>query len=150
MNTINTIPTPPVWLSIFTFVLATPAVGACYMDGVQNRLANLCALDKIQGAKVDLRSLQLIDYRLKFEGSINGLGLPTQLAANTMSKSLYPILSYSDNINGGNSPEPLLIGNLTFEGDEALVRKEGVCARTWRRIWWALHTRRRQVFHLRR
>ncbi|MDA9046529.1 hypothetical protein N9H68_01640 [Planktomarina temperata] len=41
---------------------------------------------------------------------------------------MYPILSYSDNINGGNSPEPLVLGNLTFEGDEALNRKEGIVA----------------------
>ena len=45
-----------------------------------------------------------------------------------MSKALYPILSYSDNINGGNSPEPLVLGNLTFEGDEQLYRKEGLTA----------------------
>lgn len=120
--------TIPIWLSIFTLMAATPAVGACYIGGVQNRLANLCALDKIQGAKVDLRTLELIDYKLKLEGSSNGLGLPTRLAANTTSKSAYPILSYSDNINGGNSPEPLVLGNLTFEGDEELVRKEGVIA----------------------
>jgi len=107
---------------------ATPAVGACYIDGVRNRLANLCALDKIQGAKVDLRTLELIDYKLKLEGSSNGLGLPTRVAFNTTSKSVYPILFYSENINGGNSPEPLAVGNLTFEGDEQLYRKEGVIA----------------------
>ena len=47
-NILN-IPTKPVWLSIFTLMAASPAVGACYVHGVQNRLANLCALDKIQG-----------------------------------------------------------------------------------------------------
>lgn len=107
---------------------ATPAVGACYIDGVQNRLANLCALDKIQGATVDLRTLELIDYKLKLEGSSNGLGLPTRMAASTTSKSAYPILSYSDNINGGNSPEPLVLGNLSFDGEKELYRKEGIIA----------------------
>ena len=115
-------------MSIFTHMAATPAVGACYIHGVQNRLANLCALDKIQGAKVDLRTLELIDYKLKLEGSSNGLGLPTRVAAYTTSKSAYPIFFYSENINGGNSPEPLALGNLTFEGDEQLYRKEGVIA----------------------
>ena len=126
-NILN-IPTKPVWLSIFTLMAATPAVGACYVDGVQNRLANLCALDKIQGATVDLRTLELIDYKLKLEGSSNGLGLPTRVAAYTTSKSAYPILSYSDNINGGNSPEPLVLGNLSFDGEKALYRREGIVA----------------------
>ena len=126
-NILN-IPTKPVWLSIFTLMAATPAVGACYVDGVQNRLANLCALDKIQGATVDLRTLELIDYKLKLEGSSNGLGLPTRVAAYTTSKSAYPILSYSDNINGGNSPEPLVLGNLSFDGEKELYRREGVVA----------------------
>ena len=120
MNRLNIIPTIAVWLSMFTFVVATPAVGACYMDGVQNRLANLCALDKIQGAKVDLRTLELIDYKLKLEGSSNGLGLPTRVAANMVTNFAYPILSYSDDINGGNSAEPLVLGELTFDGEEEL------------------------------
>jgi hypothetical protein len=124
-NILN-IPTKPVWLSIFTLMAASPAVGACYVDGVQNRLANLCALDKIQGATIDVRTLELIDYKLKLEGSFNGLGLPTRVAASTTSKSAYPILSYSDNINGGNSPEPLVLGNLSFDGEKELYRREGI------------------------
>ena len=126
-NILN-IPTKPVWLSIFTLMAASPAVGACYIDGVQNRLANLCALDKIEGDTIDLRTVQFIDYKLKLEGSSNGLGLPTRMAASTTSKSAYPILSYSDNINGGNSPEPLVLGNLSFDGEKELYRREGILA----------------------
>ena len=126
-NILN-IPTKPAWLSIFTLMAASPAVGACYVDGVQNKLANFCALDKIQGATIDVRTLELIDYKLKLEGSSNGLGLPTRMAASTTSKSAYPILSYSDNINGGNSPEPLVLGNLSFDGEKELYRREGIVA----------------------
>ena len=126
-NILN-IPTKPVWLSIFTLMAASPAVGACYIDGVQNRLANLCALDKIEGDTIDLRTVQFIDYKLKLEGSSNGLGLPTRVAASTTSKSAHPILSYSDNINGGNSPEPLVVGNLSFDGEKELYRREGIVA----------------------
>jgi hypothetical protein len=91
-------------------------------------LSNYCALDKIQGARVDVRTAQLIDYKLKLEGSKRGLGFPTRVKPHSTSKAIYPILSYSDNINGGNSPEPLALGNLTFEGDENLNRKEGIVA----------------------
>jgi hypothetical protein len=91
-------------------------------------LSNYCALDKIQGARIDVRTAQLIDYKLKLEGSTRGLGFPSRVKPHSVSKALYPILSYSDNINGGNSPKPLVLGNLTFDGDETLYRKEGVVA----------------------
>ena len=115
-------------LGLSFFFLVSPASAACYVDGASTRLSNYCALDKIQGARVDVRSLQLIDYKLKLEGSERGLGFPTRVKVNSVSKALYPILSYSDNINGGNPPEPLVLGNLTFEGDENLNRKEGIVA----------------------
>ena len=111
-----------------SFFLPTFASAACYTDGASGRLSNFCALDRIEGARVDVRSLQLIDYKLKLEGSERGLGFPTRVNANSVSKAIYPILSYSDNINGGNSPEPLVLGNLTFEGDEQLYRVDGFTA----------------------
>ena len=113
---------------VLLFFLPSSALSACYTESVNARLGNYCALGEIQGVSVDFHTVQLIDYKLKLEGSTNGLGLPTQLAANTTSKSIYPIFSYTDNINGGNSPEPLVLGNLTFEGDAELVRKEGIIA----------------------
>ena len=111
-----------------SFFLPTNASAACYVDGASARLSNYCVLDKIQGAKVDVRTVQLIDYKLKLEGSTRGLGLPTRVKPHSTSKAVYPSLSYSDNINGGNSPESLVLGNLTFEGDDTLNRKEGIVA----------------------
>ena len=49
------------------------AVAACYSDGFSARLSNFCALDKMQGARVDIRTLRLVDHKLKQEGF--GLGL---------------------------------------------------------------------------
>ena len=115
-------------LGLSFFFLVSPASAACYVDGASTRLSNYCALDKIQGARVDVRTAQLIDYKLKLEGSKQGLGFPTRVEPHSTSKAIYPILSYSNNINGGNSPEPLVLGNLTFEGDENLNRKEGIVA----------------------
>ena len=109
-----------------SFLLPSLAEAACYIDGASGRLASYCALDKIQGARVDLRSLQLIDYKLKLEGKTDGLGFPSRIEKKSLTKSLYPILSYSDNINGGNSPEPLVLGNLSFDGEKELYRKEGI------------------------
>jgi hypothetical protein len=111
-----------------SFLFPITASASCYVDGASGRLANYCAIDKIQGARIDVRTAQLIDYKLKLEGNIRGLGFPSRVKQHSTSKVLYPILSYSDNINGGNSPEPLVLGNLTFEGDETLNRKEGIVA----------------------
>jgi hypothetical protein len=77
------------------FLLPSLASAACYIDGPSGRLASYCALAKIQGARVDLRSLQLIDYKLKLEGKTDGLGFPSRMQPNSVSKSLYPILSYT-------------------------------------------------------
>ena len=93
-----------------SYLLPSFASAACYIDGASGRLANHCALDKIQGARVDLRSLKLIDYKLKLDGKTIGLGFPSRMEKNSLTKSLYPILLYSENINGGNSPEPLVLG----------------------------------------
>lgn len=108
------------------FFLPTPVSAACYVEGASGRLGNYCALDKIKGARIDVRTAQLIDYKLKVEGKRTGLGFPSSVKPNSTSKSFYPILSYSDNINGGNSPEPLVLGELSFDGEEELFRKEGV------------------------
>lgn len=117
-------------VAAFALPLCLPnsTAAACYTEGASGRLGNYCALDKIEGARIDVRTAQLIDYKLKLEGSTRGLGLPTRVKPHSTSKAVYPILSYSDNINGGNPPEPLVIGNLTFAGDEELFRKEGVVA----------------------
>ena len=111
-----------------SFFFTTTASAACYIDGASGRLVNYCALDKIQGATVDVRTAQIIDYKLKREGSTRGLGFTSRIKPHSVSKYLFPTLSYSSKINGGNSPEPLVLGNLTFEGDEQLYRKEGVVA----------------------
>ncbi len=110
------------------FLLPHIAVANCYNIGATGRLANYCALDKLRNTKVDLRSLRFIDQKLKFEGRVKGLGFPSLKKVSSVSKNIYPILAYSDNINGGNSSEPLVIGNNTFLSDETLYRKEGVVA----------------------
>lgn len=111
-----------------SFLLPSIASASCYGEGASGRLSNYCALDKIRGARVDVRTAQLIDYKLKLEGSTRGLGFPSRVKPNSVSKAVYPIFTYSDNINGGNSPEPLVLGNLTFTGQEDLFRKEGFLA----------------------
>lgn len=79
---------------------------------------------------IDYRVAQSLDNSLKTEGHSRGLNLPNGKTRPSSSGAYYiqPILAYSDNINGGNSPEPLVLGNITFESERDLVRKEGVIA----------------------
>lgn len=121
-------------LKILAIVGATfaPAIAnaQCLVSGASARLSNFCILEQMSQSLIDYRLALFIDTRLKSEGYSRGLGLPNSQAAPTISTKAFvqPILSYSDNINGGNSPESLVLGNVTFDGDEALYRKEGVIA----------------------
>ena len=94
------------------FLFANVASAACYFDGPSGRLSNYCAIQLINGQRVDNRSLRLIDYKLKMEGNTNGLGLPSKVNMNTTQRYLSPLLLYSNNINGGNSSKPLNLPNL--------------------------------------
>ena len=55
---------------LISILIIFPAsrAAACYVDGASIRLSNHCALDKIKGARVDVRTVQLIDYKLKLDG----------------------------------------------------------------------------------
>ena len=41
-------------------------------------------------------------------------------------RSFYPIIAYSDNINGGNLTQTIQVGNFTFIGDEDTKAKSGI------------------------
>lgn len=112
-------------LTTILFFLAAPADAGCYIEGASERLGNYCALDKIKGKKIDFRTAQLIDYKLKLEGKKNGLGFQSHVKPKSFYKTIFPILSYSNNINGGNPTKPLVLGELTFNGEKALFRKQG-------------------------
>jgi hypothetical protein len=111
------------------FFLATPSNAACYTEGASGRLSNKCAIDKLDGVTVDAKTAELIDLKLKSEGNRQGLGFPLRIKPNTLTKAIYPVLAYSENINGGSSPAPLMIGNLgPFTVEEEFFSQEGALA----------------------
>jgi hypothetical protein len=108
------------WISLF-FLWAGAAKANCLMFSNQNeRLANFCLLQSVTGKLIDDRTAILVSQRLKQEGYFGGLTSPI---ART---HVYPTLSYSSNINGGNPDKNLILGELEFEGDPSLVAKEGL------------------------
>ena len=109
------------FLIALSFMWTGAAKANCLMFSNQNeRLVNFCLLESVTGKLIDERTAILVSQRLKQEGYFGGLTSPV---ARTL---VYPTLSYSSNINGGNPDKNLILGEFEFEGDPSLVAKEGV------------------------
>ena len=108
------------WISLF-FLWSGVAQANCLMFSNQNeRLVNFCLLQSVTGKLLDERTAALVSQRLQREGYFGGLRSPLVTA------NVLPTLSYSSNINGGNPDRNLVVGELEFEGDPALVAEEGI------------------------
>lgn len=115
-------------VALIALLLPFEANATCVSSQADPRLQTYCIVNSVQGQRVNLRTAQLVDYRLKQEGYERGLGLPGAVQQTTFSPYATPIVDYSTDINGGNPNRPLVLGNLTFTGDETLLRKEGLIA----------------------
>ena len=60
---------------------------------------------------------------LGFEGIINNKKIDYTVKVN---RAVYPIITYSDNINGGNLNQNIQVGNYTFKADENTKAKSGI------------------------
>jgi hypothetical protein len=115
-------------LAILYIFFSPPLYASCVDGDADSRLQTYCVVNSAQGQLVSLRTAQVVDYRLKQDGYERGLGLPGSVQQTTISPYATPIIDYSTNINVGNPNRPLVLGNLTFTGDETLLRKEGLVA----------------------
>lgn len=70
----------------------------------------------------------IIDVKLKSVGHPHGIGRGIVASPKTAVISYSTIISHYDNLNGGNSPKPLVLGNMKFKGDKEYYRKEGFVA----------------------
>ena len=111
----------------FALFHASTVSASCLGLGGDERLQNYCLLSAIDGKAIDYRTAAMIDSRLRRAGSSTGLGVPRSVPfdSSSVSFSVRPVLRYEGNINGGNPAKPLVIGNLTFNGDEALYKTSG-------------------------
>ena len=115
-------------LSILFFVLPLQAAAQCYDGGASERLQNYCATERLNGSYADLNTLRFVDNRLKSEGFARGLGLPGIVPRHTNKVEFAPSLRYSSNINGGNSSEPLVLGQSTLVASPDTLRTSGIVA----------------------
>ena len=110
------------------FLSPTVVIASCVGLGADERLENYCLVSALNGATVTKTDLLSIDHRLRREGYKDGLGVQGATPVDNLSTSfsLIPIFRYEDNINGGNSPQPLVVGSLRFIGDENFHKQSGV------------------------
>ena len=100
----------------------------CLGASDNERLSNFCLLNAMAGKIVDLPTAAYVENRFVDEGYTLRLTPNRNSEPKTSRHSFWarPTIGWSTNINGGNPDEPLTLGTLTFEGDEELVRKDGV------------------------
>ena len=106
----------------------TASEASCLNSNADTRLRTYCVAETLAGNAVTLSDALLLDTLLKREGFAAGIGLPNEVDTSTTQTFLSPVLDYNSNINGGNPNRPLVLGALTFTGDEAFLRREGVVA----------------------
>ena len=110
------------------FFLASNASAFCLGGSGNERLENFCLINEINGTRVDAGTVRLVDVRLKREGYRRGLGFPIAVPRHSIGHFATPSLRYSENVNGGDPPGPLILGNLRFDTDESRYRKKGLLA----------------------
>ena len=118
------------YITAMGLLLLNPVVvnASCIGLGADERLENYCLVSALNGATINKTDLLFIDQRLRHEGYKDGLGIQGTKPVDNLSTlfSVTPIFRYEDNINGGNSPQPLVVGNLRFIGDENYYKQSGV------------------------
>ena len=107
---------------------ATQAQASCLNPNGDSRLRTYCVAETLMGNAVTLGDAMLLDTLLKREGFAAGIGLPNPVERSTTQTFVSPVLDYNSNINSGNPNRPLILGGLTFTGDEANLRREGIVA----------------------
>lgn len=111
------------FLNIFLF-----GIGACSfaiwplsVKAEAERLYAFARMKAVEGRIVNQAIASQVDEAAKSIGF-------SENTPSTSEWSVQPTLGFDANINGGNSPDPLVIGSLIFESDPAEQRKSGIVA----------------------
>lgn len=119
-------------------LFAAPARANCFVAGANERMTNACLFQQLRAGRLPRELIPTLDYRLKREGNARGLGLPGRVRPLTVNRFVSPILSYSTDVNGGNSDKPIYILGLPFTFDD--IKKKDILVGiapgiSGRRIW---------------
>ena len=134
--------------SLFWLFLPQTVFAGCLNENTESRLANFCLVNSLNGKTIDLSTASIIDFNLKREGYAAGLGLPNRVERTSIQAYVTPTIDYNSNINGGNPNRPLVLGGLTFTGDEEFLMTRRHCCGLgcWRQR--TQHLWRRQILGL--
>ena len=100
-------------------VIANFASASCLGLGASERLELRCLIQATEGRAIDAGVAKLLDTRLKKIGITQGLGIERSINGDgpKLSLSMYPILRFETNINGGNPNKTLQVGDLVLNGE---------------------------------
>ena len=114
-------------LSFFFCSYSTPMV-ACSLGSISERLENYCLINKINSSTITLATAQQFDIRMRNEGYDSNLSLNAGSTKGFRKTAVSPILSWENDLNGGNPAKDLVLGEVNFSSDQDLYKKSGLVA----------------------
>jgi hypothetical protein len=112
-------------VAAFLAVTSSEALASCLNPNADSRLRTFCVAETLVDRRITLGDAMVLDTMLKREGYANGIGLPNRIPRHMSQAFASPVVDYDTNINGGNPDRPLVLGGLTFIGDETRLRRSG-------------------------
>ena len=112
------------YAAIFLIILSFP-LKACVSQFVDERLRLYCELNSIAGTVADTQRIEKINQSMVRLG-FTDLYLKKPNGFYNVGSYFWPIINYEPNVNGGNPPKNLTVGNLTFQSDPDYFRKEAL------------------------
>ena len=99
-------------------------LSACETYADNHRLFSYCLVNKAFGQALTAGDVVFLSTQLESVGQDRLINVTK--GKSEYSFAAFPLVQYSDNINGGNPDKPLVLGGLTFAGDPTLYRKQGI------------------------
>lgn len=98
----------------------------CLPELADERLELRCLATALKTGNATAPLLFRTDYLLERQGYTDRFGLVDPIPNPTFDVSVFPVVQYSSNINGGNPPGSLILGSLVFAGDPEFEQKSGM------------------------
>lgn len=107
---------------------ADSALATCVNSLISERLANFCLLSTLANGTMSDYDKKTLNTGLSNEGytTIENRYDDQKLQRGFARFVITPSLNFSDNVNGGNSNQPIKVGELEFIGDEKFFKKSDV------------------------
>jgi hypothetical protein len=107
-------------------ICAASSAESCVNVSGNDRLYTYCLLNQASDKVLTARDVVFLSTQLESVGQDRLINVTKGKSEHSF--AAFPLVQYSDNINGGNPDKPLVLGALTFTGDPELYRKQGVVA----------------------